>query len=58
MDWKVSEREETGDVLVLPVWVGKNKPANSALNGLPRSSVINTKSAFKSRFDGKAGTKF
>ena len=52
MDWKVSEREETGDVLVLPVWVGKNKPANSALNGLPRSSVINTKSAFKSRFDG------
>ena len=57
MDWKVSEREETGDVLVLPVWVGKNKPANSALNGLPRSSVINTKSAFKSRFDGKAGTK-
>ncbi|MEC9119362.1 MAG: M17 family peptidase N-terminal domain-containing protein, partial [Candidatus Thermoplasmatota archaeon] len=57
MDWKVSEREETGDVLVLPVWEGKNKPANSALNGLPRSSVINTKSAFKSRFDGKAGSK-
>ena len=57
MDWKVSEREEAGDVLVLPLWEGKNKPANSALNGLVRSSVINTKSAFKSRFDGKAGSK-
>ena len=57
MDWKVSEREETGDVLVLPLWEGKNKPANSALNGLPRSSVISTKSAFKSRFDGKSGSK-
>ncbi len=57
MDWKVSEREETGDVLVLPLWEGRNKPANNALNGLSRSLVINAKSAFKSRFDGKSGSK-
>ena len=57
MDWKVTDREATGDVLLLPLWQSKSKPPHNSLNGLTRSAISNVKSALSGqRFDGKVGS--
>ena len=57
MEWKVTDRKDTGDVMLLPFWQSKSKPPHNSLNGLTRSAISNVKSALSGqRFDGKVGS--
>ena len=45
MDWKVTERDTIGDVLLLPLFAITSKPPHNSMNGLSRSAIANVKRA-------------